>query len=377
VLTASITRSSPVVQSARVLQLSGLFDLPPEKRSTVSWEVTLPLNERDWNVGLIVGPSGAGKTTIAKTLFPEQVISGFTWSEDRAVLDDFPNTLSIKEIVGLLNSVGFSSPPHWLRPFGVLSHGEQFRVTIARALAELEGLVVVDEFTSVVDRQVAKVASHTVQKAIRKQGRRFIAVGCHYDVIEWLQPDWIYEPHLNAFEWRSLRRRPALLIEVRSIDKSIWPSFSKYHYLSARLNSTAKCFGLFLEGRCVAFSAIRKLVHAKVSDVMLGHRLVVLPDYQGLGLGGWFDDWLGEWLAERGWRYHNVIAHPAMAAHYARSPRWKLIRNGGTMSAGGQRNAKSIGNHQRRVSMQRGTFSFAYIPQVARRRAQFPKPLAC
>jgi ABC-type ATPase with predicted acetyltransferase domain len=34
----------------------------------------------------------------------------------------------------------------------------------------------VDEFTSVVDRQVAKVASHTVQKAVRRQSRQLVAV---------------------------------------------------------------------------------------------------------------------------------------------------------------------------------------------------------
>src|SRR5690606_32461711 len=105
----------------------------PTEKSTVEWEVEIPL-DFDWNIGLIVGPSGCGKTTIAKELFG---LSGnFDWPTDKSVLDAFPKGMSIKEIVGLLSSVGFSSPPNWLRPFHVLSNGEQFRVTLARAIAE-------------------------------------------------------------------------------------------------------------------------------------------------------------------------------------------------------------------------------------------------
>jgi len=120
--------------------------------------------------------------------------------------------MGIKEVVDLLTSVGFGSPPAWLRPFRVLSNGEQFRVMVARAIAETTGLIAIDEFTSVVDRQVAKVASHTVQKAIRRRKRQLIAVSCHYDIIEWLQPDWVYQPHTRDFARRrpQARREPPL-----------------------------------------------------------------------------------------------------------------------------------------------------------------------
>ena len=60
----------------------------------------------------------------------------------------------------------------WLRPFHVLSNGEQFRATIARALAESakgRELVVIDEFTSVVDRTVAQIGSAAIAKTIRRR----------------------------------------------------------------------------------------------------------------------------------------------------------------------------------------------------------------
>ena len=56
-------------------------------------------------------------------------------------------------------------------------------------------LTVFDEFTSVVDRNVAKVCSAAIAKGIRRGSIpcRFVAVTCHYDVAAWLEPDWIVD----------------------------------------------------------------------------------------------------------------------------------------------------------------------------------------
>jgi GNAT superfamily N-acetyltransferase len=201
--------------------------------------------------------------------------------------------------------------------------GEQFRVTAARALLEHGDLIALDEFTSVVDRQVAQVASHSIQKSVRKSGKKLVAVTCHYDVLDWLQPDWVYQPHTNTFNWRLLQRHPELEFRIYKCDKTPWRLFSKYHYLSAELHTAAQCFAGFIGSECVAFSSYLHLPHPKTRNIKQGHRLVVRPDYQGLGLGGRFDDWLGQWLFERGFRYHNTVAHPAMIAYYSHSPRWK------------------------------------------------------
>ena len=127
--------SSPIVESPRVLQIRGLFDIPENKTSSQEWDVELPLQERRWVIGLIVGPSGSGKSTVASHLWPQGDGQGAAWARDAAILDSFPAELGIKEVAELLSSVGFSSPPAWLRPFHVLSIGQQFRVTLARAIA--------------------------------------------------------------------------------------------------------------------------------------------------------------------------------------------------------------------------------------------------
>ena len=98
----------------------------------------------------------------------------------------------MEEIEKMFYAVGFGSVPSWMKPYSVLSGGEKMRVDLARALLERD-FVVFDEFTSVVDRKVAQTASLAISKAIRRTQKRFIAVSCHSDIIEWLEPDWVFD----------------------------------------------------------------------------------------------------------------------------------------------------------------------------------------
>ncbi len=205
----TIVREVAIERTPRVLKLEGLFDIPPSQRSEERWDVHFDLPEA-WNVGLIVGPSGSGKSTLARELFGGRLVSAWDWPEHQSILDGFPAGMGIKDITELLSSVGFSSPPSWVRPFRVLSTGEQFRVNLARTLAEMPELAVVDEFTSVVDRTVAQICAAAVAKSVRRRDQKFVAVTCHYDVADWLDPDWIFQPHTGKLERRLLRGRPLL-----------------------------------------------------------------------------------------------------------------------------------------------------------------------
>jgi ABC-type ATPase with predicted acetyltransferase domain len=159
---------------------------------------SLPLENFDWQVGVIVGRSGSGKTSIAKKLFSEAYIKAFEYSH-KCVLDDFPEDLETGEITKTLCSVGFASPPDWLKSYDCLSQGEKMRVDIARALCLEKPLVVFDEFTSVVDREIAKVSAFAISKAVRRSKKKFIAVTCHYDVVDWLDPDWVFSTDTMEF----------------------------------------------------------------------------------------------------------------------------------------------------------------------------------
>ena len=152
--------SSPVTRTPRVIQMEGLFEIAPTQMSELRWAGELPIESRPWNIGLIAGPSGAGKSTLVRELFPDKLISGDDWSPDKSIVDDFPKEMGIKQITALLSQVGFSSPPSWLRPYRHLSNGEQFRVTLARAMAENSDLFVIDEFTLLTERLHRSAAPH-------------------------------------------------------------------------------------------------------------------------------------------------------------------------------------------------------------------------
>lgn len=317
-----VVRETPISKSPRARQLEGMFDVPRREVSRVEWHADMPIDDRPWNVGLIVGPSGSGKSTIAREVFGAAVDHPCEWGA-ASVIDDFDASLSMEQIAAACSAVGFNTIPSWLRPYAVLSNGERFRVELARRLLEAPDPIVVDEFTSVVDRQVAQIGSHAVQKMVRKAGKRFVAVTCHYDVIDWLQPDWTFEPATGEFAWRSVRSRPQVECDLRPVRYDVWRLFAPFHYLTADLNRAARCFCLFIGDRPVAFAGV--LARPGRSQGIMGvSRLVTLPDWQGLGLAFALVDRLGGLYKAVGKHLHTYPAHPALVRNFDKSPVWQL-----------------------------------------------------
>jgi ABC-type ATPase involved in cell division/GNAT superfamily N-acetyltransferase len=337
-----------------------MFDVPEMAAVRHEWDVDIPVEDFAWQIGLVVGPSGSGKTTIGRRLFPDALFhAGYQWPEARAVVDGFPAHLDGREITQVLSSVGFSSPPHWLKRYAHLSNGQKFRCELARLMLEDADLVVFDEFTSVVDRDAAKVSSAAVAKALRRRGRpRLIALSCHYDVIDWLDPDWVYNTADGGFARRSLRGRPPVELRVHKASPAAWALFRDHHYLTARLHRSARCWVATWGGAPVAFTSCMPLVgHA---GVWREHRTVVLPDFQGVGIGNALSEWLGAYLKSWGIRFTSVTSHPAMIRHRSKSPKWRLKRFG-HLKAHERKVLRRIGMLADTSSTSRLTASFEYV----------------
>jgi len=185
----NVIKENKVEKTFRVAKVMNDFDVKLE-HSNEHFEGNIELPE-NWNIGLICGGSGTGKTTIANELFYKNIIKSFDY-DDNSVLDNMPKDKTTEEIEKMFYAVGFGSVPSWLKPYKVLSNGEKMRVDLARALLEKE-FIVFDEFTSVVDRQVARTACIAINKAVKGTNKKFIAISCHKDIIEWLQPDWLFD----------------------------------------------------------------------------------------------------------------------------------------------------------------------------------------
>ena len=184
-----IVKHSDIEKTYRVARVMGDYDVKADHANEhFIGEITYP---EKWNIGVIVGGSGTGKTSIIKEIFPDYIGGGYEWTHS-SVIDDMPKSASVDEIEKMFYAAGFGSVPSWLKPYNVLSNGEKMRVELARAMLESD-FIVFDEFTSVVDRQVAQTASMAIHKAVHRMNKQFIAVTCHYDVLEWLQPDWVFD----------------------------------------------------------------------------------------------------------------------------------------------------------------------------------------
>lgn len=327
--TVDLVVKTPLSQSTRARQLEAMFDVPSRDAVELTWKGELPLDERPWSVGLIVGPSGCGKSTVLRSVWGEPPM--LAWG-GASVIDDFGSALSMSEITKACQAVGFNTIPAWLRPYRVLSNGERFRVELARRLLEGGDLIAVDEFTSVVDRQVAKIGAHAVQKIVRKSGRRFVAASCHFDIVDWLQPDWVLEPATMTFQWRSVQRRPSVVVELRRVDHSAWQLFAPYHYLTAELATSAVCWALFVGELPVCFAGVLHRPHATRRNIKGISRVVTLPDWQGLGLAMVMCDALGGLYRARGFMLNMYPAHPPFIRSFDHSPRWRLAKKPGTFS---------------------------------------------
>jgi GNAT superfamily N-acetyltransferase len=261
----------------------------------------------------------------------------------------------------------------------VLSGGERFRCDLARALAagaqpntahdsqnaERFGpgapVVAFDEFTSVVDRNVAQIGSAAVAKQIRagRAACRFVAVSCHYDVAEWLEPDWIIDMATRMPDRRCLRR-PPIELEIFACGRKAWPLFARYHYLSGQLGATAKCYLATWHDVPVAFCALLSQIGQR--GVRRISRIVTLPDYQGIGIGMAVAEAVAEVQRSEGLRVRVTASHPALVAHCRRSQRWRACR---FMPTGSRPQPKIVRNY--RGSHGRAVVSFEYVGDASKR----------
>lgn len=255
----------------------------------------LPIDDDGWKIGLVVGPSGSGKTSIGRKVFggPEALYDPDDWPADKPIIDAIAPSGDFDAVTGALASVGLGTVPAWLRPFPVLSNGEKFRANLARLISEAPGRVVVDEFTSVVDRQIAKFGALAFQKAWRRTGGKCVLLSCHYDIIEWVEPDWVYDTAKGEYAGRCLWRRPKFDLEIWQTDWRYWPMFEPHHYLKLPRMIGAKCYVGTVDGELVCHVAVSTQNRGGTAEAR-ACRLVVMPEWQGAGVGLRFLNWVCE-----------------------------------------------------------------------------------
>jgi GNAT superfamily N-acetyltransferase len=325
-----INHSCADFDSYRAARVKSLFNC--ESGATFGLSADLPIDDERWSIGVVVGPSGSGKSSIGDAVFGRSAVWRPRWPADAPIIDAIAPAAEFDTVPAALSAVGLGSVPAWLRPYRVLSNGEQFRANLARLVAERPRRAVVDEFTSVVDRQIAKVGAMAFAKAWRRGAGQVVLLSCHYDVLDWIEPDWIFDTAAGAFEraeaGRCLRRRPPIAMDLWETDRRHWPAFEPHHYLKLPDMIAATYYVATVDGAPVAHVAVGTrpgLVEARAC------RLVVMPEWQGAGIGVRFlnavcDRWL------QGENRHGIkvptlfhTSHPGLSAALRRDRRWTQV----------------------------------------------------
>lgn len=332
--------------SYRAARVKSMFNA--ESGANFDISLDLPIEESGWQIGVVVGPSGSGKTSIGRK------VADFwspVWTDDAPIIDEISPVGDFDEVTGFLAAVGLGDVPTWLRPFSVLSAGEQFRANLARLVAESPALVVLDEYSSVVDRQIAQIGSMAFQRAWRRGTGRVVLLTPHYDVLEWLEPDWVFDTFGMTLSKEHLQR-PKIEVDVYRTDWSYWPKFEPHHYLKA----DPMPFGVAYVG----FVGSEPVMHLGVSSLYTGAgvearacRMVVMPEWQGAGIGmRMLNDICARYLRGEGHLkgpattlFHT--SHPGLNAALRRDARWRQVSSS-LHGVDRQRSARGLGKAQRR-----------------------------
>lgn len=281
------------------------------------------INTFDWNIGVIIGNSGSGKSTILKSIGE---IKNVIFDKNKPLISNF-DFLEPKDATLVLTSMGLSSVPTWLRPFNLLSNGEQYRATLAYLVASAEDgdIILVDEYTSVVDRDVAKAMSYALQKYIRRLNKKIILASCHYDILEWLMPDWICSPQKGGVLEKCdyLRHgRPKIELQVSRVESKTWNFFKKHHYLTEKLNKSAKCFLFEWNNKPIGICCVLNTPRNNNPYGVAISRIVILPDYQGMGLGSKICNFIGAIFKNNGNDLYIKTVNPSLGEYFNNSKNW-------------------------------------------------------
>lgn len=108
--------SCPVPNSFRVQQVASMFDVTLAERSVKRFEVDLPAIDDTWDIGLIVGPSGTGKSTIAREIMGEYLYKPPRWPRNEAIIA-VARRMRCVTLRELQDELGTTRIPHAFGPY--------------------------------------------------------------------------------------------------------------------------------------------------------------------------------------------------------------------------------------------------------------------
>jgi GNAT superfamily N-acetyltransferase len=108
------------------------------------------------------------------------------------------------------------------------------------------------------------------------------------------------------------------------MDKSVWKMFSKHHYLDHNHNNAASVYICYINDQAAGFISVLPQPGA-VKNLFRIHRLVVLPDYQGIGIGLKMLNDVAQLYTDINKKVSIVTSAPSLLGALNKSNKWRCI----------------------------------------------------
>ena len=158
--------------------------------------------------------------------------------------------------------------------------------------------------------------------------------------------------------WSTLKKRkhPTINLQVYRCSPALWQMFRQYHYLSGSLVTSARCYVAVYQERPIAFIAV---VHTRMkARYYRVTRLVVLPDYQGIGVGKRLLNFVAElYTSQTKIPFYILTSNPQIIR--GNMSNWKIMRFG--HASKGRKNTEINSELQSSLSRKRITVSLQYV----------------
>lgn len=128
--------------------------------------------------------------------------------------------------------------------------------------------------------------------------------------------------------------------------------------MNSEINNAAHCYIGYIERNPVCFFAVLHFPHPSSKKIKKGHRLVVLPDYQGLGIGHIFSTFIADFYKKQGFRFIITSSTKSLFKQRSADKRWIVTRKGRTSSGSGIIQNSNIKGS---TSCNKITYSYEYI----------------
>lgn len=141
----------------------------------------------------------------------------------------------------------------------------------------------------------------------------------------------------------------------------MWQPFKKYHYLDHNLHPAAEQWIGLINGELACHTGIIQFPMRKGWKRV--HRLVVLPDFQGIGIGMNFINEICEQYKEKGLNVNLTTTTPSLVGALTRDKKWLLKRFGrskGSFKSFSENYGLKAKHLDNKTSGKRITFSFNF-----------------